>query len=97
MVGRIAAEAASVGGLLRLPLSGGDMEFTAKERNTVLAICQKKAQECRERASRIGFADLREAAEQTARMWEELAASVVGSSTLEQLFPSLGESKGKQS
>ena len=73
------------------------MELTAKERNTVLAVCQKKAQECRERASRISFPDLREHAEQTARMWEELAASVVGTSPLEQLFPSLGESKSKQS
>ena len=68
-----------------------------KERQVVLAICRKKAQECRERASRISFPDLREHAEQTARMWEELAASVVGTSTLEQLFPSLGESKSKQS
>ena len=69
-----------------------------KERQVVvLAICRKKAQECRERAGRISFPDLREHAEQTARMWEELAASVVGTSTLEQLFPSLGESKSKQS
>jgi hypothetical protein len=73
------------------------MELSAKERNTVLASCQKKAQECRERASRISFPDLREHAEQTARMWEELAASVVGTSTLEQLFPSLRESKSEQS
>ena len=68
-----------------------------KERQVVLAICRKKAQECRERASRISFPDLREHAEQTARMWEEIAASVVGTSPLEQLFPSLAESKGKQS
>jgi hypothetical protein len=73
------------------------MELTGKEREVVLAICQKKARECRDRASRISFPDLRDAAEQTARMWEELAASVVGTGTLDQLLAAPGESKGKQS
>jgi hypothetical protein len=68
-----------------------------KERQVVLAVCRKKAQECRDRASRISFPDLREHAEQTAKMWEELAASFAGASAIEELFPSLRESKDKQS
>ena len=71
------------------------MELTEKERELVLA-CQKKARECRDRASRISFPDLREYAEQTASMWEEMAASLVGASTLEQLLASPDESKGKE-
>ena len=67
-----------------------------KERQVVLAICRKKAQECRERASRISFPDLREHAEQTARMWEEIAASFVGTGSLEQLLASPGETKGER-
>ena len=67
-----------------------------KERQVVLAICRKKAQECRERASRISFPDLREHAEQTAKMWEELAASFGGGGALEEFLPLLRESKDKQ-
>ena len=66
-----------------------------KERQVVLAICRKKAQECRDRASRISFPDLREYAEQTARMWEEMAAALVGAGTLEELLASPDESKGR--
>ena len=69
------------------------MELTREERELVLAICQNKARECRDRASRISFPDLREYAEQTARMWEEIAASVVGNSTLNKL--SLRQAKAK--
>jgi hypothetical protein len=72
--------------------SGGDMELTEREREVVLAFCQKKAQECRDRASRIS-PDLREYAEQTARMWEEIAASVVGTGTLDELLASAGKQK----
>ena len=71
------------------------MELTSNERELVLAICQKKARECRDRASRISFPDLREYAEQTASMWEEMAASLVGAGTLEELLASPDESKGK--
>jgi predicted Rossmann-fold nucleotide-binding protein len=62
----------------------------------VLAICRKKAQECRERASRISFPDLREHAEQTAKMCEELAAFFGGGGALEEFLPLLRESKDKQ-
>jgi hypothetical protein len=72
------------------------VELTAEEREVVLAICQKKARECRDRASRIRFPDLREHAEQTARMWEEIAASFVGTGSLEQLLASPGETKGER-
>ena len=71
------------------------MELTGEERELVLAICQKKARECRDRASQIRFPDLREYAEQTARMWEEMAASLVGAGTLEKLLASPDESKGR--
>lgn len=71
------------------------MGLTRREREEVLAICQKKAQECRERASRINLPDLRESAEQTARMWEEIAASVVETGTLDELLASAAR-EGKQ-
>ena len=53
------------------------MQLTGREREVVIAFCQKMARECRDRASRISFPDLRESAEQTARMWDEIAASVL--------------------
>jgi hypothetical protein len=64
------------------------MDLTGREREVMIALCKKKAQECRDRASRIGFPDLRESAQQTARMWEEMAASVIGTGTLDELLAS---------
>jgi hypothetical protein len=67
------------------------VELTGREREAVLAICRAKAHESRDRASRISVPDLKEHAEQTARMWEGIAASVIGTSTLEEILSSAGE------
>ena len=64
------------------------MDLTGREREVVIAFCKKRAQECRERASLIRFPDLQLHAQQTAAMWDEMAASVVGTGTLDALFAS---------
>jgi hypothetical protein len=52
------------------------MQLTQKERDETLANCRKKARQCRETAGRIRLADQREAMEQTAKMWDDLATSL---------------------
>src|ERR1700712_1213510 len=64
------------------------MDLTAREREVVIAFCKKRAQENRERASRIRFPDLQQHAQQTATMWDEMAASVIGTGTLDALLAS---------
>jgi hypothetical protein len=64
------------------------MDLTAREREVVIAFCKTRAQECRERASRIRFPDLQQHAQQTASMWDEMAASVIGTGTLDALLAS---------
>ena len=64
------------------------MDLTAREREEVIAICKKKAQECRDRASKIQFPDQQEYVRQTAKMWDEMAASVLGGGTLDEILPS---------
>ena len=54
------------------------MQLTQKERDETLANCRKKARQCRESAVRLRLADQREAMEQTAKMWDDLAASLCG-------------------
>jgi hypothetical protein len=54
------------------------MQLTQKERDETLANCRKKARQCRETAGRIRLADQREAMEQTAKMWDDLATSLCG-------------------
>ena|SRR5215213_2543426 len=54
------------------------MQLTQKERDETLASCRKKAQQCRETAGRFRLADQRKAMEQTAKMWDDLAATLCG-------------------
>jgi hypothetical protein len=52
------------------------MQLTQKERDETLASCRKNARQCRETAGRLRLADQREAMEQTAKMWDDLAATL---------------------
>jgi hypothetical protein len=54
------------------------MQLTQKERDETLASCRKKARQCRETAGRLRLADQREAMAQTAKMWDDLAATLGG-------------------
>jgi hypothetical protein len=52
------------------------MELTSNEREETLAICRAKAEHCRALAQRISHADQRRHMEETAKMWDALAASI---------------------
>ena len=64
------------------------MQLTGREREEVIAICKKKAQECSDRAGKIQFPDQQEYLRQTAKMWDEIAASVLGGGALDEILAS---------
>jgi hypothetical protein len=62
------------------------MHLTQRERDETNAVCREKALQCRELAARISLADQRVSMEQTAKMWDDLAAALCGPAALHEVL-----------